>query len=158
MGPPRPFPVDSLRKESGPSGRSFTDHLEKRARQLLQSERRDETQWSPFWMIKDSVALVLDQIDRSRKKEEEVLKELLDSECEIGTELLQMEQRTPRYSPYRFPEREKMHREMGRIRAERRRFQISQAERMEGLHERLLGLVGKWRQLEPLGSHLPDQA
>ena len=141
-------------KNSGSTTRSLTDDLEEKARQLLQSERRGLSQWSPRWMIEDEIALIMDQIEGLKKLEEEVREELLASECEMGTELLQMEQRTPRYSPYRFPEREKIHRRLDSIRSERRRIRVGQAEKLDRLHERLLGLVGKWRHLAPPERHL----
>ncbi len=141
----------------GSASPSFTENLEEKARQLPQSERPGRSQWSPGWRIKDEVALVLDQIDSLRANEEEVLEELLDTECRIGTELFQMEQRTPRYSLYRFPEREKHLRRLDRVASERRRFKVSQTEKLAVLHERLLGLLGKWTHLKPPGRDRLDR-
>ena len=95
------------------------------------------------------MALVLHQIDASRERERDALDSLLEEECSIGTELLQMEARTPRYSPYRFPEREKLQRRLGHLSQERRRFQMAQAEKLDGLHRELLSLMRNWRQLMP---------
>ena len=93
------------------------------------------------------MALVLHQIDMSRDRERDALDSLLEEECGIGTELLQMEARTPRYSPYRFPEREKLQKRLGQLSQERRRFTMAQAEKLDGLHTRLLSLVSKHRQV-----------
>ena len=93
------------------------------------------------------MALLLHQIDASRARESDVFESLLEEECGIGTELLQMEARTPRYSPYRFPEREKLQRRLGRLSEERRRFRMTKAERLDGLHHRLLSLMSKHRQV-----------
>ena len=70
-----------------------------------------------------------------------------EEESGIGTELLQMEARTPRYSPYRFPEREKLQRRLGQLSQERRRFKMTEAEKLDGLHNRLLSLLSKHRQV-----------
>ena len=86
--------------------------------------------------------------DRKRFVNHNVLQNLLDDECEIDTELIQMEARTPTYSPYRFPEREKLQRRRGRISEERRRFLISSGEKLDALNSRLLSLVSKHRLLD----------
>lgn len=129
--------------------RSFAHNLEKRARGALRPNGRDGKRFSAVSLIEDEMALALDQIDRLRERGDETLKSLLEDECSIGTELLQMEERTPRYSPYRFPEREKLQRRLGRIGEERRRFQISHAEKLDALHDRLLSLLRKHRVLKP---------
>ncbi len=126
---------------------SFAEQLEQRARNALSVPRRKNGRWSPSSILEDEVALLLHQIDASRARESDVFESLLEEECGIGTELLQMEARTPRYSPYRFPEREKLQRRLGQLSQERRRFSVAQAEKLDGLHERLLGLVGKHRQV-----------
>ena len=137
---------DSQSRKSPPV--SFSAKLEARARDLVvEVESNPRRQWSPGSILEEEVALVLHQIDESRVRTCDVMDSLLEEECGIGTELLQMEDRTPRYSPYRFPEREKLQRRLGQLSKERRRFAVSQAERLDGLHERLLGLVGKQRML-----------
>ena len=75
------------------------------------------------------------------------MQSLLQSECYIETELIQMENRTPRYSPYRFPEREKLQRRLGRIAEERRRFTMTLAEKLDSFHDRLLSSLKKHQQL-----------
>ena len=71
------------------------------------------------------------------------MQSLLDSECDIETELMQMEARTPRYSAYRFPEREKLQRRLGHIAVERRQFTMTLADKMDSFHDRLLSLLKK---------------
>ena len=127
---------------------SFAQKLEARTRDLLvELEGPSARQWSPSSILEEEAALVLHQIDESCARERAAMDSLLQEECYIGTELLQMEQRTPRYSPYRFPEREKLLRRLGQLSQERRRFTIAHAERLDGLHNRLLELVGKHRQV-----------
>lgn len=127
--------------------RTFAEQLEERARDALSVPVRQNGRWSPSSILEDEVALVLHQIDATRERERDTLDSLLEEECDIGSELLQMEARTPRYSPYRFPEREKLQRRLGRLSQERRQFTMAQAEKLDGLHERLLGLVGRGRLL-----------
>ena len=127
--------------------RTFAERLEEKARNALSVPGRQTGRWSPKSIIEDEVALVLHQIDTSRERERDTLDSLLNEECGIGTELLQMEARTPRYSPYRFPEREKLQRRLGQLSQERRRFSIFQGEKLDGLHNRLLALLGRRRLL-----------
>lgn len=122
---------------------TFAEQIEQRAREAVSARHDRDGRWSPSWLLKDEIALTLDQIEGLRFRGRRVELGLLEEECGIGTELMQMEQRTPRYSPYRFPEREKLQRRRGQLSQERRRFRISEAEKLDGLHEKLLGLVGK---------------
>lgn len=135
------------KNSSGVQGRSFTERLEEKARNAVSAQRKRDRHWSPSWLLKDEIALTLDQIEGLHFRGRQVELGLLEEECGIGTELMQMEQRTPRYSPYRFPEREKLQRRLGQLSQERRRFEMTRAERLDGLHSRLLGLVGKEKLL-----------
>ena len=126
---------------------TFTERLEEKAREAVSARREKNRGWSPSWLLKDEIALTLDQIEGLRFRGRRVESGLLEEECGIGTELMQMEARTPRYSPFRFPEREKLQKRLGKLSQERRRFRTAQAEKLDGLHERLLGFVGKERVL-----------
>ena len=142
MGTATPGHVDQKKLES------FTDDLEQRARDAISSRSSWEVEgFSVGSILKDEIALMLHQLSGSRVRGKKIEQSLLQEESEINTELMQMEQRTPRYSPYRFPEREKLQRRRGRLSEERRRFRMTQAEKLDGLHERLLGLIGKERIL-----------
>lgn len=126
---------------------SFAEKLEERARNVLGAQDR---QASPFFLssfIGDEIALTLHQIDQLRSRKQDIMQSLLQAECYVETELMQMEQRTPRYSPYRFPEREKFQRRLSRIAEERRRHVIAHAEKLDPLHNQLLSLLNKHRQL-----------
>ena len=84
-----------MREDSRPRethGVSFSAKLEARARQLLvELESTPKRQWSPISILEEEVALVLHQIDESRARERAAMGSLLQEECYIGTELLQME-------------------------------------------------------------------
>ena len=125
--------------------------LEEKAREVLASTQGPDLSLLPSYLVRGELSLLLHQIEQRRVLEKVIEDNLLQQECHITTEMVQMEDRTPRYSLYRFPEREKMQRRLDRIASERRRFQIVRAERLEGLHERLLALLHKHRQLSPMG-------
>lgn len=137
---------------------SFSQKLEEGARNVLGAQNR---QASPFFrssFIEDGIALTLHQIERLRSREQDIMQSLLQAECYVETELMQMEQRTPRYSPYRFPEREKLQRRLSHIAEERRRHVIAHAERLDAHHDRLLSLLNKHGQLEHVvRTDVPDQ-
>lgn len=100
-------------------------------------------------VLRREIALTLEHIERVRALRESQNLGLVRVECYTNTELMQMEQRTPRYSPDRYPEREKFQRRLMRIGEERRRLDSSTDERMRQLHDRLLTLLNRHAQLEP---------
>ena len=133
---------DEVRRES------FTDTLEQRARDAISSCSSWEVEgFSASSILKDEMALTLHQLSGLRARGKKIEESLLREESEINTELMQMEQRTPRYSPYRYPEREKMQRRRSRIKEQQRNLAIAHDQRLATLHERLLSLVGKHRQV-----------
>lgn len=126
---------------------SFGKTLEERASKVVAAPLQPIGDISQSSFIEDNIALTLHQIDRLCARDKDIKQNLLQAECYIDTELMQMEERTPRYSPYRFPEREKMQRRLNRIAEERRQFVISNAEKLDAFHDRLLSLLNKHRQL-----------
>ena len=129
---------------------AFPARLEAVARRILSDRSRTVRRlWSPRSSVEDALAMLLHHLGETRAHERRVGEDLLREECYVSTELRQMEDRTPRYSPYRFPEREKLHRRLGQLAQERRRFATSHAQRLQLLEDRLLSLVGQHRQLTP---------
>lgn len=127
---------------------SFTDTLEQRARDAISSHSSWEVEgFSASSILKDELALTLYQLSGLRARGKKIEESLLHEESEINTELMQMEQRTPRYSPYRYPEREKLQRRRSRVLEQGRRFTVSHAEKEDALHDRLLSLLSKHRQM-----------
>ena len=137
---------------------SFAQALEDRARRIVSAVTSSASRVSTSSLLEDDVALRLHQIDGLRRLEQDTKRSLLQAECDIETELMQMEQRTPRYSPYRFPEREKLQRRLAQIGQERRRLTMALAERLDALHDRLLSSLHKHWQLNPadLGANPPS--
>lgn len=98
-------------------------------------------------VIEGEIAFTLEQIEQVQKLRQQLERSLLRTECYVDTELMQMEQRTPRYSPYRFPERAKLQRRLEDIERERRRLAVEHQFSVQRLHERLLTLLSRRRQL-----------
>ena len=123
--------------------------LEAKARDIARDRLDNLWDSAPLAVIEREVALVLGQLDRVRALHGEMQRDLRRDECYVGTELLQMEQRTPRYSPDRFPEREKMHRRIQGIHQERRRLTNTHTAQLHSLEDRLLSLLSSRAQLIP---------
>ncbi len=126
---------------------SFCDRLEARARWLINSQQEGRHGSPMTRALMEEIAFVLDQLDSVRAVHERQRRSLLRTECYIDTELMQMEARTPRYSPHRFPEREKMHRRLQLLETERRRLFSQHDLEKRDLQSRLLALVNKHGQL-----------
>ena len=128
---------------------TVSKRLEEKARDIAQDRLDNFWDSAPLAVIEREVALVLGQLDRVRTLHGEMQRDLLRDECYVGTQLLQMEQRTPRYSPDRFPEREKMHRRIQGIRQEKRRLRSTHTEQLHLREDRLLSLLSSRAQLIP---------
>ena len=135
-------------KELLRSRTGFSATLEREARQNVDRHQADDDgELSVTGSLVREIALVLDQLDSLRDLDENQRLSMIRIECYTNTELMQMEERTPRYSPHRFPEREKFQRSLQRIEQERRRNADTAADRERHLHDRLLSLVERFRLL-----------
>lgn len=121
--------------------------LIEQARRIVSPHRSADRSDPITSSIEREIALVLGHIDRASTLQKDLEHRLLQSECYIGSELLQMEARTPRYSPYRFPERDKLQRSLLNIEQERRRLIVQREKPLQELHDRLLSLLNKHQQL-----------
>ena len=122
---------------------TFSERLEKRARAILKQRDRNRQPSSTVTGLERQVALTLDQLAQTRTLHEDLRRSLLRQECYTDNELNDMEQRTPKYSPYRFPEREKLQRRLIKFEEERRRLALKEDEQLRGIHDRLLELVNR---------------
>jgi hypothetical protein len=98
-------------------------------------------------VLRREIALTLDQIKRLQKFHKTQLSRLSDSECKIGTEMIQEEDRTPKYSSSKYPEREKFQRQLLGIKSEIFRQDILYEDRLQNLHKNLLDLIHKYEQI-----------
>ncbi len=138
------MPVEVTYRRAG----EFSQCLEDRAREVARSTRGPAGCSSVTTLIEQEIALTLEQLDGLRSLHDRQLRSLCRTECYVGTELMQMEERTPRYSPYRFPEREKFQSKLFLIEAERRKGSVFYEERIQSLQRKLLSLMQKHEQLE----------
>ncbi|MFG0252412.1 MAG: hypothetical protein ACF8NJ_06005 [Phycisphaerales bacterium JB038] len=97
--------------------------------------------------LQREIDLILDHLAEERLTTASVARSLIRCECYVSTELMAMEQRTPKYSPYRFPEREKLHRRLFQIEQERRKLAVEHSTRSQALRDRLLTLLNRRRLL-----------
>lgn len=128
---------------------SFSKILELRAQRLVANQKQQQLKedFSITHGILREISLVLDQITRWQETSERIGHSLLRVECYTDTELMQMEARTPKYSPERFPERDKLQRRLFDIEKERRHQQINDEKMQTELHNRLFILLEKHAQL-----------
>jgi hypothetical protein len=130
---------------------TFSERLEQRAREIVtqSTRRRDDDLIAKT--LEDQLALALEHLDATRALHKELRRSLVCQECYADNELRDMEMRTPKYSPYRFPEREKLQRRLIKIEDERRRLMIAEHETARGVQERILELLGKRVSVVPRG-------
>lgn len=134
----------------------FTGSLEEKANQITKSMDNNWDNSIPS-VLKREIALAANQIDHLRESHKSQNKSFTKAECDIGTELLQMKERAPKYSPYKFPERERFQARLQGVASERRRFKIHYEEKMQNLQKHLLGLIHKYEQIKNI-NHEPRQS
>lgn len=96
------------------------------------------------------ISHVAGQLVHTRQVFDRQRQDLHRSESDIVTELLQMEDRTPRYSPDKYPEREKFLRQLRGIEKEQRQLAQRQQEQEQRLEDRLFALESRLRTLTQL--------
>lgn len=126
----------------------FKKTLEEKADQLAAYPLKSQWENSIPGMIRREIALTVDQIKRLRERHDEQFHRLLRVECYVDTELIQMEQRQPRYAPYHFPEKDKLTQRLFDIEKERRNLSLRLEEKTQSLEDRLLSLINKHEQLD----------
>lgn len=126
---------------------NFSDNLERRARSLVQDSDTGTWDLSIQSMLEREVALTIDHIENLHTVHKKLSESMLQQECYIDSELMQMEERTPRYSPYRFPEREKLQARLSEVAKERRDLETAHQEKLRQLHSQLLALLNRHSQL-----------
>lgn len=125
----------------------FPESLEEKAENIIKDFDFQDWDNSVPAIFKREIALTLDQIKRLQKLHKKQVSMLGNAECEIDTEMLQMEARTPKYSPYKYPEREKFQRQLLGIKSERAREDVFYEDRLQNFHRTLLGLIHKYEQI-----------
>ncbi|MEN6384054.1 MAG: hypothetical protein ABFD79_02540 [Phycisphaerales bacterium] len=129
----------------------FKKTLEEKANEIVAYPARAQWENSIPGMIRREIALTVDQIRRLQERHDEQFMRLLRVECYVDTELLNMEQRQPRYAPYHFPEKDKLKQRLFDIEKERRNLSLRLEEKTQSLEDRLLSLINKHQQLDENG-------
>ena len=124
--------------------KNITRNLEQAARNLVADMKTWPDPDSITTSLVQDIAFTLDQIDKLRELKGRQTKSLRRTECYVDTELMLMEARTPRYSPERFPERDKLQKRLFDIEAERRKHCVSYHDRLQALQKQLLSLMQKF--------------
>ena len=126
----------------------FRKKFEEKAKDIADSPQKQLWENTIPAMIRREIALTVDQIKRLREQHDEQFRRLLRVECYIDTDLMQLEQRQPRYIPYHFPEKEKLKQRLFDIEKERRNLSFKLEEKTQGLEEKLLNLINRHEQLD----------
>lgn len=134
--------------EDEPRRPTFSSSLEARARAVV-SRRDSETEDPVVAAVTDEIALTLNHIDQLRHLHGCLHNDVTRLECYTNTELIQMEARTPRYSPYRYPEREKLQRRLLELAKARRTLAVDEIHETAKLQQRLLTELGRRQVLDP---------
>ena len=122
--------------------------LEEKAGQLAAGSNDRHWDISIPASIRREIGLTLDHISRQKQLHDQQMLGLLRIECYVDTDLMQLEQRIPRYTPYHFPEKEKFKKRLFEIEKERRNLTLRLEEKKQALQDRLLSLINKHQQLD----------
>ena len=123
--------------------RKFKKSLESKAAELASLPPKHIWDRSIPNTIRREIALTVDQIKQLKKQHEDQFRKLLRIECYVSTDLKQLEERIPRYTPYHFPEKEKFKHRLFEIEKERRNLSLRLEEKTQGLEDKLLSLINK---------------
>jgi hypothetical protein len=126
----------------------FFEILQQRARQIATGSAAPTWDRSLPSSLRRQIALTLDQMRRQDQLHERQLLELLRAECAVGTDLLQLQQRIPRYTPHHFPEKEKLKKRLSDIDKERRALNQQRQDKVQSLEDRLLTLIHTHEQID----------
>lgn len=126
----------------------FGKTLEEKADQFLGGARNEPWDRSVTGMLRREIALTVDQLERLKGRHDEQFRRLLQVECSLDTELMQMDARSPRDVPYHFPERQKLKQRLFDIEKERRKLSLQLEEKTQSLENRLLSLINKHDQID----------
>lgn len=125
----------------------FTESLEEKAKKIVGDDESYDRDSSIPSILKNKIALTVDHIERIKDFHQNQNSRFTKTELDIGTEILQLEDRTPRYSPYQYPEREKLQRQLMGVKTEKRKEETFYEDKLQGLHKDLLRLVQKYMQI-----------
>lgn len=127
--------------------KSFSAKVENEARDLIKNHGPSNASLSLTSLLEQEIALTVEQMDRLRQLNKDQLRSLLRTECYVDTDLMQMEARLPPEDDRRFAERDKFHKQLMAVEAERRKLSIFYDEKMRICQQKLLSLMQKHGQI-----------
>ncbi len=126
---------------------SFSQRLERQAREIVRRGRNREGQDPIILLIERDMALTLDHLDRLRDVHAEIRSSLMRHECELGTAILRREPPPPVYEDPRLPERDRLRDRIRHLDEERRRWSVQYVRDRQAILDRLSSLANRHRQL-----------
>ena len=130
---------DSTNNPEKKLSNTFLDDLRKITIREISLDRKND----PLSGLDREISFRLNELERTIDVHEDISRNITRSQAAVNTELMQMEERTPKYSPTRFPEREKFHRQLHGLEQERRRFSLTRHQQLQELYQRLWSLWEK---------------
>jgi hypothetical protein len=126
----------------------FSKTLQEKASQLAAGS--NDTCWDTSIpaTIRREIALAVDQINRQKESHAKQLRQLLQMECAVGTDLMELEQRIPWHTPNYLPEKDTLKQRLFDIEKDRRKLNQRHQEKLHTLEDRLLNLIHKHEQLD----------
>lgn len=121
--------------------------MESKVRAIVAEERRELI--PVLAGVHRQMALALDQIDRTRYLHESHRRQLLRIECYVGTEIMHLSPRPPFYYDDRWHDRQSLKQKLLQLNQERRKLEMSEQNRIDELHNRLLALWNQHLQIKP---------
>ncbi len=139
------------------TNRTLAERMERRAT-LLTRERGQGRSSPVVEAIRQEVGMTLEAIRRARALAQRADKELALAECEVGTDLLQLDMVPPRYVDNKWADRQRLKGLRRELAADRRRTGESHEKVIGILNDRLLALMQRHDLLEGVsaGSHRDD--
>ena len=127
------------------------DDLERRCRDLLRASHENEESETPATFVQRELALTLNHIQRLRRRDRHAHQGLLERECDIETQIMNIRPSDHRYMPHRWAEQSRMviqlSASLAAVEDQRRRVNVDYDKRMQTLHDRLLQLLNMHAQL-----------
>ena len=127
------------------------DDLERKCRDVLRAVQGDEDDETPASFVERELALTLDHIRRVRQQDRHFRRGLLERECDIETQIMNIRPSYYRYIPHRWVEQSKMvirlTAALTAVETQRNRLIVDYDKRMQALHDRLLQLLNMHAQL-----------
>ncbi len=123
--------------------RRFEEMLEEEASRVARSLEDRVRDASIPSTLEEQIALAVEQLRQVREQNQELQHRLLLLECGVGTDILQLEPRPHEYVDQHREKRLSLKSRLLKIEGDRQRLSLTQLEKEQALHEKLLSLLQK---------------